>query len=170
MKTRLIAALFAACAIGASAAPAFGDDEGTVSAQVTVAAPCIQVSPAQLDFGTLGFSSNAADVAASRPLTATNCGASASLLGHGTNATLTAGASWLLQASGTNVCASPDRYVQRIDTGPASIPLSLQDVTLRALASGEAAGLNAIVVMPCAGSNGAGEVATFSYVFTAVLG
>ncbi len=170
MKKRLTGAgLLAACTIAASATPAFGDEIGTVSAQVTVAAPCVQVSPAQLDFGTLGFSSTAADVGASRPITATNCGASASLLGHGTNATATGGATWLIQASGTDVCSSPNRYIQRIDTGPTSIPLSLQDVTLRALAVGEAAGLNAIVVMPCAGSNGAGEVVTFSYVFTAVL-
>ena len=63
MKKRLTGAgLLAACTIAASATPAFGDGIGTVSAQVTVAAPCVQVSPAQLDFGTLGFSSTAADV------------------------------------------------------------------------------------------------------------
>jgi spore coat protein U-like protein len=171
MKTRLIiAGLLMACAIAANATPAFGDSEGTVSAQVSVAAPCIQVAPTQLDFGTLGFSSKPTSVAASRALTATNCGASASLLGHGTNATSTAGTTWVLEPSGANVCSSPNRYVQRIDTGPTSIPLSTADVTLRPLAGGEAASLNAIVVMPCVGSSGAGEVMTFSYVFTALLG
>jgi hypothetical protein len=63
---------------------------------------------------------------------------------------------------------SRDQYVQRVDTGT-SLPLSTTDTPLRALAGGEAAGLGAIVVMPCAGSNGAGEVMTFSYIFTAVL-
>ena len=161
------AAVIALLAVVLGAQPAFGDDEGTVAAQVTVAAPCIQVTPAQLDFGTLGLSSAASTSGAARPLTATNCGAASSLLGRGTDATSTGGASWTLV--GSDLCSAPNRYQQRVDTGPASIPLVTQDTTLRSLAAAEVANLNAIVVMPCTGSSGAGQVMTFSYVFTAVL-
>jgi hypothetical protein len=35
--------------------------------------------------------------------------------------------------------------------------------------SGQPAQWNALLVMPCAGSSGAGEIMTFSYIFTAVL-
>jgi hypothetical protein len=166
-------AIGVALAIGAialGAQPAFGDDEGTVSAQVTVAAPCIQVTPTQLDFGTLGFSQSNANLSAgTRPVTATNCGAPTHLLGHGSNATSTGGTTWTLDTTGDTICPDLNRYGQRIDTGPTSIPLGTQDRQLRDLAAAEAASLNAIAVMPCTGSGGAGQVMTFSYVFTAVL-
>ncbi len=171
MRTRLIVGLVAACALATSAAPALGEDDATVTAQVSVAAPCIQVTPASLDFGTLGLSSdNANPVSAARPLVASNCGAQAWILGRGTNASSTGGTTWTLDSDGEMDCPATNRYVQRIDTGPVSIPLSsTQDIRLRTLAGAETANLNAIVTMPCVGSGGAGEVMTFSYVFTAVL-
>lgn len=165
---KAFAAVLALAAIAVGAQPAFGDDVGTVSAQVSVAAPCLQVTPGQLDFGTLGFSqSNANLTAGTRPVTATNCGSAAHLLGHGSNATSN-GTTWTLDPTGDTICPDLNRYGQRIDTGPVSIPLTTQDRTLRDLAAAEAASLNAIVVMPCAGSSGAGQTMTFSYVFTAV--
>jgi hypothetical protein len=168
MKKALVAVL-ALAAIALGAQPAFGDDVGTVSAQVSVAAPCLQVTPGQLDFGTLGFSqSNANLTGGTQPVTATNCGSAAHLLGHGSNATSTAGTTWTLDPTGDTICPDLNRYGQRIDTGPVSITLTAQDRTLRDLAAAEAASLNAIVVMPCAGSAGAGQTMTFSYVFTAV--
>jgi spore coat protein U-like protein len=171
MKKALAAALVVS-AIAVGAQPAFGDDVGTVSAQVTVAAPCIQVSPGQLDFGTLGFSQSANNVTAGiRAVTATNCGPAGSLLGRGTNASSTQGTSWTLDPDQSAICSTSNRYTKRIDTGPTSLPLSsTQDTALRAIAAGEAAALNAILVMPCVGSNGAGQTMTFSYIFTATLG
>jgi hypothetical protein len=171
MKTRLVAGLLAACAIGASATPAFGDPEGTVSAQVTVAAPCIQVTPAQLDFGTLGFSPNAASpLGASRGLTVTNCGSgSENVLARGTNATSTGGTTWTLEPNQGDLCSTTNRFTQRIDTGPLSLPLSTQNSSVGSVVSGQPAQWNALLVMPCAGSGGAGEIMTFSYIFTAVL-
>ena len=170
MRRRGVTVLAIAGALAASAAPAFGDPGGTVSAQVTVAAPCIQITPSQVDFGTLGFSQNSLNLSAgTRPVTATNCGAAAHLLGHGSNATSAGGTTWTLDATGDTICPVLNSYGQRIDTGPVSIPLATQDKNLRDLAVAEAASLNAIVVMPCTGSGGAGEVMTFSYVFTAAL-
>jgi hypothetical protein len=170
MKKRALAGLLATCALAAGVAPALAGSEGTVSAQVTVAAPCIQISPAQLDFGTLGLSQDNVNlVSGTRPVTATNCGAPSTLFGRGSNATSTGGTTWTLTPGG-DVCPSPNNYVQRVDTGGASIALSSQNSALRALAGGGTANLGAIVVMPCAGSSGAGQIMTFSYVFTAVLG
>jgi hypothetical protein len=169
MKLLVMAGVLAACAMVVSAAPVLGDDEGTVAAQVTVAAPCIEVTPAQLDFGTLGLSASSdSPVGASRQLTATNCGAAASLLGRGTNATSPGGTTWTLVEG--SLCAAPNRYQEIVQMGQETTSLSTENATLRALAASEATALNAIVFMPCAGSGGAGEVMTFSYVFTAVLG
>jgi type 1 fimbria pilin len=169
MKKHVFASLLVACVLAVGAAPAFGDDEGTVSAQVTVAAPCIQITPTQVDFGSLGFSSSSANpVSASRPLSATNCGATADLLVHGSNAVSATGATWALQPDG-QVCPTPNNYVQRVGSGAVSIPLDTQDRNLRQLAGGETADVNALVLMPCVGSSGSGEAMTFSYVFTAVL-
>lgn len=168
---KLLAGVLAIGLLAASSGPAFGDDEGTVSAQVTAAAPCIQVTPATLDFGTLGFSQSQVSFAsASRPLDVTNCGAAIGLLGRGSDATSTSGAAWDLDTDGELDCPTTDRYVQRVDTGGASVPLhDTSDTNLRALGAGEVADLGAIVVMPCVGSSGAGQVMTFSYTFTAVL-
>jgi hypothetical protein len=171
MKKRLVAGLLTACAISVSAAPAFGDSEGTVSGRVSVAAPCIEVTPAQLDFGTLGLSPNATSpVGASRPLTVTNCGtASENVFARGTNATSTAGTTWTLEPNLSDLCSTLNRFTQAIDTGPLSIGLSTANQAVASVAGGQASSLNALLVMPCVGSGGAGEVMTFSYLFTAVL-
>jgi hypothetical protein len=142
-----------------------------VSAQVTVAAPCIQVTPAQVDFGTLGFSqSQASSVSAARPVNVANCGSAIRLLGRGSDATSASGTTWNLETDGELDCPTANEYIQMVDTGPVSTPLhDTFDTNLRTLAAGEGADLNAIVVMPCVGSGGAGQAMTFSYLFTAAL-
>ncbi len=178
MKRRLISAgLLAACAIAASATPAFGDEIGTVSGQVTPAAPCIQVTPPQLDFGTLGFSPSAASPeGGSRGVSITNCGpGSQNVLAHGTYASSTQGTSWYLEPSPTDLCATTNRFGLKIDTGTRIVELSITGALgggapIEPVAAGQTAAWNALLVMPCGGSSGAGEIMTFSYVFTAVLG
>ncbi len=168
MKTRHISAgLLAACAIAASATPAFGDSAGTVLAQVTVAAPCILVTPAQFDYGTLGFSqSDSSTVFAGRVVSLTNCAtALQEVLGRGTNATSTAGTTWTLEAD-VPLCATPNRFQLKV----AGVSLSAQDTSVLNLSGGQTATTNAFLTMPCTGSGGAGQVMTFSYVFTAALG
>lgn len=170
MTARALVGLVVGCAIALSAAPAFGDSEGTVSAQVTVAGPCIQVTPASLDFGSLGFSSDSNNpTGASRSVTATNCGPAGSVLARGSNATSTGGATWTLEVEPSALCSAPNRFMQRVSNGGASFALSAtENTSIRALGAGEAAPLDAFVIMPCAGSSGAGQVMTFSYLFTAV--
>ena len=60
-----------------AASPILASESGTVAAQVTVATPCVLVSPETLDFGTLPFSNEItvnqastthADMAAEAPL------------------------------------------------------------------------------------------------------
>ena len=170
MKTRLVTGVLVACAIAASATPAFGDSGGTVSAQVTVAAPCIQVAPPSLDFGALGFSTAALE--ANSPLldvTATNCGtARQSLLARGTNAAGSGGSSWTLV--GFNLCDAPNRFGQILLRNAQQFDLTTVDLAIGTpLGATEVAAMRAGMIMPCAGSNGAGEVMTFSYLFTAVL-
>ena len=172
MKRRLIGAgLLAACAIAASASPAFGDDVGTVSAQVTAAAPCIQVTPAQLDFGSLSFSqSSASAVAGTRSVTLTSCGGgSQNVFARGTNATSSTGTTWVLEPNVSDLCSTMDRYMQRVSGDAGSVPLSTQNAPVASLAASQAVARDAFVVMPCVGSNGAGQTMTFSYVFTAIL-
>jgi hypothetical protein len=142
-----------------------------VSASVTVAAPCIAVTPTQLVFGTLGFSQNAtSSVSASRALSVTNCGTAAeNVFARGTNATSTAGTTWTLEENQGDLCSTLNRFAQRIDTGTISIPLTTEDKAVASVAGGQASSLTALLVMPCVGSGGAGEVMTFSYLFTAVL-
>lgn len=167
----LFAGALAACMLAAMAGPALGDDSGTVAAQVSVAAPCITVTPAQLDFGTLGLSQSAASpTTGSRALGVENCGAgSQNVLARGTNAASTGGAAWTLEPNQGDLCSTPNRFTQRIDTGPLSIPLSVQNAPIAPVAGGQTASWNALLVMPCSGSDGAGQAMTFSYVFTAVL-
>ena len=170
MKTRLIAALFAACAIGVSASPAFGDSEGTVTARVTVAAPCVQVIPESLDFGALGFSSAALEVNSPLlDLDARNCGtARQSLLARGTDAAGSGGATWALV--GLNLCDTPNRFSQIVLRNAQQFDLTTLDQPIGTpTGADEVAALLAGMKMPCAGSSGAGEVMSFSYVFTAVL-
>jgi hypothetical protein len=172
MKTRLLAGLVATCAVAASAAPAFGDSEGTVTAQVSVAAPCIQATPAQLDFGSLGFSqSTTSPIAATRQLTLTSCaGGSQNVFARGTAAASPGGTAWTLEPNQGDLCSTLDRFAQRIGNDGFSYPLSLQNTSVAALPGNSADSVDAILVMPCVGSSGGGEVMTFSYLFTAVLG
>lgn len=170
MKKRLVAGLLTACAIAASATPAFGDPEGTVSASVSVAAPCIEVTPATLDFGVLGLSSAALPVSSALvPVEARNCGtAREQLVARGTNANGSGGSSWTLVSF--NLCDAPNRFAQLLTRNLVQYDLSATDLEIGSPIGGaEVAQLRAGMFMPCAGSGGAGEIMTFSYIFTAVL-
>src|SRR5690349_17668262 len=87
----------------ASAAPGLAADTGAVSAQVTVAAPCITVSATTVDFGARSFA-----VLASKDLTYTNCGpVDEKIYGKATNASGTSG-TWTLDPAfrGEQTCGS----------------------------------------------------------------
>lgn len=175
MKLVVIAGVLTACAIALSAGPALGQTqgEGTVSAQVTVTviAPCIQVTPSQLDFGTEGLSPSAQNPETGvRNVTATNCGGAASLYARGTNAaSTTSGTSWTLEPNPAQVCPTPNRFSLLVANSTGSTALSSESRLIQDLASGQAQPLSAQLVMPCVGSAGAGEVMGFSYIFVAAV-
>lgn len=174
MKRRLPAVLVAAGILAVTAAPAFGtQNEGTVSATVTVASPCIEVTPAGLDFGVLPLTTGPKEPSGGvRPVTARNCsGGPATLLARGTSASSPAGKTWALRdASIAGLCSETNTYMTSILTAPGRISLSSEaDTTVQSLAVDETAALNAELIMPCTVSGGAGETMTFSYIFTVAL-
>jgi hypothetical protein len=166
-----IPGLLALGALAAGAAPVFADSSGSVSARVSVAAPCIEVTPTSLDFGVLGLSTRALPVGSVLlPLTAHNCGtAREGLFARGTNATGSGGTTWTLV--GSNICDGANRFGQLVTRSALQYDLTADtDVSIGTpLGGGEASTVNAAMFMPCTGSGGAGEVMSFSYVFTAVL-
>lgn len=170
---RAVITVLAAALWVASAAPLLAADNGTVDAQVTVATPCILVSPSTLDFGTLPFTTLSNQGYAPRAIQIENCGTSQEqLFGRGTDATANAVTVWTL--SDTEPCnGGLNEYFLRArdnsNTGP-FVALTTVDQPLEVVGSGNLALTNELqLVMPCAGSDGVGEVVTFQAVFTATF-
>lgn len=171
-----LAAITATVAAGLLAPlPAFGDDTGTVAATVTVAAPCILLDIAQVDFGTRSFNTVSTNIFSQSPtLTATNCsGTDENILARGTDATSVGGATWTLYSAFTNPCnVGPDKYqlqYNNLGTGTGySLTTSDQEV-----ATGVGAGVGhtyrLTLLMPCTGSGGAGETMNLQTILTAIF-
>ena len=158
----------------ASAAPLYAADNGAVDVQVTVATPCIIVSPASLDYGTLAFGGSG-----STGISYTNCGpANERVFVKGTDATGTS-ASWALNPSflGGASCGDgggiTDAYrLQILSSSDSFAPLALNETeqfleTVPASTAGLGDYLD--LTMPCTGSGGAGETMTFQVIFTAAF-
>lgn len=188
MRKYLTGALaLAAIATAATTVPAFGAGSGTVAVSVTAqapAAPCLTVTPGSVNFGTLPFSTNngAGAVSGDSNITITNCGTvGQNLYGATTDATGPSGA-W-----------SPtghDDLTGTIEPCPATnhFYLSIFGFTTPAMymtgtptpVHASSGGPNAVfpvgdkvfrlsIIMPCQGSNGAGEAKTLTATFTAVV-
>jgi hypothetical protein len=165
----------------ASALPAFGADNGTVSASVTAGAACITLSQtAPVDFGTKDFSTSAGNSAAGQAAgSITNCATQTeSILAKGTDASNGATTWSLVDATGlptpVNPCdlASPNTNKYFLSTFPGALSTVLLSTTNKAfhsLAAGASSSLTVAVVMPCTGSSGAGQTLNFSYVYTATF-
>jgi len=176
----------AAAAMAATAVPAFSADSGTVAVSVTAqapAAPCLTVTPGTVDFGTLPFSAdNGAGLRqGDSDITVTNCGtAGQNLLGSTTNAT-GPGGSWTATSYYPSLtiapCPAPDRFYLSIFgftvedllmTGtPAPVLASLGGSPAVFPAGDKVFRMS--LIMPCVGSNGAGEAKTLTATFTAVV-
>lgn len=154
--------------------PAFGADNGTVSATVTPDAPCITLTGTSVDFGTLRLSTSTARVTGSKAvgtLSLRSCnGASQSIYAKSTDAAGGA-ATWSLQRLGSaNPCTSgPNVYGNSTTAGAATIDLSTSDAPLFNAAAGSTTGLGFGLVMPCTGSDGGGVQMSFSYIYTATF-
>ena len=152
----------------ASATPILAADNGTVDAQVTVATPCVLVSPTSLDFGTLPFGGFT-----SQSLQYSNCGtADESIYARATNASGVS-AAWSLTQRGS-CAAGPTVDEYRLDLYANSNQLvrvlSLVDQLVEPLAAGASSvDSSAAIFMPCAGSSGIGTVMSFQIIFTATF-
>ena len=170
---RLGLAITLAAVWAGPALPALAADSGTVDAQVTVATPCIIVSPPSLDYGTLPFSTVGNQGYGARAIVLTNCGSSQEqMFAHGTDATANNTTIWTLQASEPCSAGLNEYFLRARDnsnTGP-FVALTTVDQVLETVGAGNDALTNELqLVMPCVGSDGAGQAITFQAVFTATF-
>jgi hypothetical protein len=187
MRKRLaVTTALAACvALIVGALPALTADRGTVVATVNVAdaTPCITLDRSTVSFGTLQLADPAATATpvndADNPVRVGSCASAAEdvQLSVG-QVTTTSGGTW--RASGlspANTCADGQNFWQPYyatsrfgsgrlyEFGTPGAP----DVRLTALAAGDAENLTLRLKMPCRGSAGAGETASFTLFLLAVI-
>jgi hypothetical protein len=184
MKRFVTASVIVVGALALLALPAFSDSSGSVSAQVQIAATCVTVSPASVNFGTLPFTQNttgSGPSVGSQPITVTNCSPSSeNYLGAGTNAHgggPTSTTVWTLTQPTVDIATDPctwgpNQYEAGLGSssaihwlGTANTPLTS---TWASATAGEVKNGFATILMPCQGSNGTGEIVGFSYTITAV--
>lgn len=175
MKRLLSIAIVAAAALtafAASALPAFGDDSGTVNAQVTVDAPCITVGPTGgIDFGTLLLETSGRNGVPNGGVSFTNCsGQDEKIFVRGTGGSA---ASWNLDST-IDDCTSEalDNYSLLVQEQAqlATWQVILTETDRLASSGPFSAGehpVDTFLYMPCTGSSGAGETMSFQIVFTA---
>jgi hypothetical protein len=171
MKTLLLGLAATGVLLGC-AIPAFGDSSGAVAAHVQVASPCIIVTPSSVDFGTVRFVSAGGNGGVSQPYQIDPCGMQERILVRGTPATSDpVGAIWQLGSLLSN-CPQPNVYSTRVTASlgniARNIALSTTD-SLLVIAGGSR--LSGLLVLnpPCEGSDGAGRLMNFSYIFTATF-
>jgi hypothetical protein len=155
--------------LAANAAPTFTADNGTVEASVTVATPCLVVTPGQIDFGTLPFSTTQISFGVA-PISYTNCSESPErVYGRGTDASGGGSATWSLSTVPCN--GTLNNYTQGVTRpgNPATF-LTTTDLELETVAGNLAGAYNqASITMPCAGSDGTGSYMSFQFIFTATF-
>jgi type 1 fimbria pilin len=172
-RSRLVVAVAATAFLAVSAVPAFGADTGTVNAQVTVASPCITVSPGQIDFPTAAFGTNVAGNSAQQ-ISVTNCSsASERIFARGSDATsTTSGALWSLISSSFSCPGSNDLYglaLTRADSGVRTDLQSGIQLIDPAHTAGATVEWGPSISLPCSGSSGAGETMAMQFVFVAAF-
>src|SRR6185436_18465193 len=90
---RLATVLATAALAGGLASPTLAAEQATITAQITIDAPCLTVSTTSIDFGHLRFSIGGPNTS-DRPLTYTNCStATVKVYGRATDATASGGGS-----------------------------------------------------------------------------
>jgi hypothetical protein len=176
---RLLGCALTAAAAGtvfaASAVPVFSADTGTVTATVTAAAPCLTISGASsVDFGTGAFSdAQSQPTQLTKPVgtaTLNNCsGAGEQIFARATNATGDAvpPAVWSLTTAAHPCSGGADKFAASTRDAAGDVALDLINSPFVSLDPNEARGVGFSILMPCAGSSGAGQTMSFSYVYTA---
>ena len=169
-------------AIGASVLPPPGADTstGSVSAKVTVAAPCLTVNPDSISFGSLGFSADDLNQTAGNATpfihTVTSCAPSdQKLFVKGSDAFNESGTvKWTLRPANTCIGTPNTNFygLRASENGALSgvyRDLQTTNLLVRAMTASEAIPMRALLWMPCAGSNGAGETMSMQIVYTATF-
>jgi hypothetical protein len=171
---RLILALALAALAGGQAGSAFAADTVTVSASVSIVAPCLTVSTTTLDFGAQQLGTDSAMVSVDRTITYTSCSTTTeTIYGRATAATNGGGASWSL--TGNSLPCSdlgPNKYQLHSHPSGAgtSHTLFTFDQQLETLAAGVTGLVDRLqLTTACTGSGGAGSTMSFNVIFTATF-
>lgn len=154
-----------------SAVPAFSADSGTVNAQVSVATPCITVSPTTIQFGTHAFSAGSESTTGAAAIGYASCAPIAEkIFAKATDAT-GADATWSLTSAW--ICNAVNTYNVRIwqTTSPSAlVQLTKANQELESLGVGATGTFGYFgLAMPCTGSSGAGQTMSLQVIFTATF-
>ena len=155
-----------------SASPMLAAEDGTVDAQVTVATPCVLVSPGTLDFGTLPFSFAGNPGTAQKAIDVQNCGGSGErLFARGTDASYNGSTIWTIGLDNTCLDGVNHYALQAYkSSSQIAVDLTTSDQPIDIVGAGSSSVYDALIlIMPCSGSDGAGQVVTFSAIFTATF-
>ena len=173
-RVGLAAALLAVMGlVGISGTAAFGADNGTVNATVSVQdVPCVTVGTPSIDYGTKAFSDGTLVTGSGTISNVDSCSTAAQTLSaKGSDATGSAGAAWTLVSSfgcGTG-STNEYRHTVRNSTG-ATVTLSLADQAIWNLTSNQQdVSIPTTLIMPCEGSSGAGQVMSMQVILTATI-
>ncbi len=158
----------------AATVPVFGDDTGVVTATVNVQdVPCITLGTTNINYGQKAFSTSLTFVNAPSSISnIDSCSTSAqTLLGTGSLATGTL-ASW--SPVPTLSCSGPStneyRHTLRNLESSADVHLSLSAQSLGTLAGNQQdASVGTMLLMPCTGSDGAGQTMAMQVTLTATV-
>jgi hypothetical protein len=160
-------------ALFAGSLPAFGVDNGSVTATVNVQdVACVQITSSGITYGTKAFSTANTPVQGTGTITnlASCSTADQTVLVHGATATGT-GATWSLVSA--LACPTPNQYVHEVDnpnTLGGFLQLASGNITFGSLAGNSSFGsIPTRLTMPCTGSNGAGQTMSTQIVFTATV-
>ena len=173
---RFLAILAAATLAAVAPMPASAADSVTVTAQVTMAAPCLTVGSTSIDFGGLMFSPDGgAPSTASRPTSFANCGsATERVFVRGSNAAAVGGgATWSLIVP---VAGCPalglNRFslVASITYADINVTVSPNDQQIDLVPAGAGGQFDRLTLTtPCQGSAGSGATMTFNVIYTATF-
>jgi hypothetical protein len=180
MRRRLAISLATAALLGARTGPALGADTITVSAQVNAAAPCLIGPPETIDFGSNLFTANDADESySSRQVIFTSCsGLPEQVFGRATSAENSDGSAVWTLGPGRQRCPAfgLNQYLLEVsatggETRDGDIrTLSAVDQQIELLEPGaDGAHRGVMLIMPCVGSDGAGETMSFQIIYSATF-
>ena len=169
MRRMLLTCLAAGLAAAAlSALPASGADSGTVNMTISVASPCLLISPDHVEFPPTSFSPSAESprkAEGKHSHQVSNCSETTEpIFAKGTDAVGSVGAHWaLVDAPGIDV----NKYA--LDLGHQHVTRSDQAVVSGPLAPGEDRLMDLFLWMPTVGSAGSGQTMSMSLTYTATF-